>query len=73
MVVYGQVKRIPGKAPEVKVQQSPPEGWDDSEERDLEWLARGASELARKSLQDLDVQKAAEHRRKLLNEIRNPK
>ena len=70
MVIYAQVKRTPGRAPEINVQQTPPEGWDDSEEKELEWLARGAGALAHESLRELDAQKAAECRKKMLNEVR---
>ena len=54
VVAYAQVKRIPGRPAEVKLQPTAPEGWDDSEERELEVLARGAGELVRKSLQQVN-------------------
>lgn len=70
MVTYAQVKRHPGKPTEVKVSVTAPEGWDDSEERELEWLARGASELARSSHQDIDKELAKSCRKKMLEEMR---
>lgn len=73
MEVYGQIERIPGKKPKVTVFHHAPKGWDDSEERELEWLARGAAELARKSLKNIDRKKAAECRKQLLEDLRNPK
>ena len=69
MVVYVQVKKSQGTPPEIKIQQIPPAGWDDSEDRELELLARGAGELARKSLQKIDKDKAEECRKKLLQEM----
>ena len=70
MVQYAQVKRRPGKPAEVTLLQTPPEGWDDTEDAELEWLARGASELARRSLKDIDRVKAEECRKKMLDEMR---
>lgn len=72
MVVYVQVNRPMGKSPETQIQQNAPKDWDDSEERELEWLARGASALARKSMRSIDPNKAEECRKKLLEEIRTP-
>ena len=72
MEVYVQVKRTSGRPPEIKVQPKAPEGWDDSEEKDLEWLARGASLLARKNMQGIDLKKAEECKKKLLAELRLP-
>ena len=70
MAVYAQVKRIPGKASEVTILSAPPAGWDDSEEAELEWLARGAGELARKSRENFNKHQAELCRRKLLSEMR---
>ncbi len=70
MVQYAQVKRRPGKPAEVTLLQTPPEGWDDTEEAELEWLARGAAELARRSLTSIDRAKAEACRKKMLDEMR---
>ncbi len=70
MVTYAQVKRIPGKPAEVKLQSTAPEGWDDSEDRELEILARGAGELVRKSLRQMNREQAEACRKKLLREMR---
>lgn len=69
MVVYVQVKKPQGREPEITIQQTPPAGWDDSEDRELDWLARGAGKLARESLQKMDKDKAEECRKKLLQEM----
>lgn len=69
MVVYVQEKKLQGKAPEITMQQTPSPGWDDSEDRELELLARGAGKLARESLQRMDKDKAEECRKKLLQEM----
>lgn len=71
VVTYAQVKRIPGRPAEVKLQPTAPEGWDDSEERELEVLARGAGELVRKSLQQVNREQAEACRKKLLQEMKD--
>lgn len=71
MVVYGQIVKKPGQPAKVITQQTPPKGWDDSEEQELEWLARGASDLARESLKDIDKAKADDCLKKMLDEIKN--
>lgn len=71
MVSYAQVKRIPGRPAEVKLQTTAPEGWDDSEERELEVLARGAGELVRKSLHQMNREQAEACRKKLLREMKD--
>lgn len=71
MVTYAQVKRVPGKPAEVKIQTTAPEGWDDSEEQELEVLARGAGELARKSIQLMNREQAESCRKQLLREMRD--
>lgn len=71
MVTYAQVKRIPGKPAEVKIQTTAPAGWDDSEEQELEALARGAGELARKSMHLMNREQAESCRKKLLQEMRD--
>lgn len=71
MVTYAQVKRVPGKPAEVKIQTTAPEGWDDSEDQELEVLARGAGELARKSIQLMNREQAEVCRKKLLQEMRD--
>lgn len=71
MVTYAQVKRVPGKPAEVKIQTTAPEGWDDSEEQELEMLARGAGELARKSIQLMNREQAESCRKQLLREMRD--
>lgn len=70
-MVYAQVKRIPGKPVERIVQTAPPANWDDSEDKELEWLARGASELARSTMQQLDETKAAECKKRMLQEMKH--
>ena len=72
MVVYVQGKKTQNATPEKAPQTNTSEGWDDSEEQELEWLARGAGALARNSLQEIDSSKAEECRRKLLEEMRTP-
>lgn len=71
MVTYAQVKRIPGKPAEVKIQTTAPEGWDDSEDRELEVLARGAGELVRKSIRLMNREQAEACRKKLLQEMKD--
>ncbi len=70
MVTYAQVKRIPGKPAEVKLQSTAPAGWDDSEDRELEILARGAEDLVRKSLSLVNQEQAEACRKKMLREMR---
>ena len=70
MAAYAQVKSIPGTASKVTILSAPPAGWDDSEEAELEWLARDAGELARKSRENLNKHQAELCRRKLLSEMR---
>lgn len=70
MPTYAKVKRIPGKTAEVTFSTYAPKDWDDSEERELEWLARGAGELARRSLAGIDKNKAQECRKKMLHEMK---
>lgn len=72
MVVYVQGKKTRNETPERATQQNSSESWDDSEEQELEWLARGAGALACNSLQDINKSKAEECRRKLLEEMRTP-
>lgn len=72
MAVYVQGKKTRNETPERATQQNSSESWDDSEEQELEWLARGAGALARNSLQDINKSKAEECRRKLLEEMRTP-
>lgn len=72
MVVYVQGKNTPNESPERAPQQNTKDAWDDAEEQELEWLARGAGALARSSLQEIDKSKAEDCRRKLLEEMRTP-
>ena len=71
-MVYAQVKRSPGKPAERIVQETPPADWDDSEDKELEWLARGASELARSTMHQLDEAKADECKKRMLQEMKHP-
>ncbi len=71
METYAQVKRTPGKAAKVILRQTPPANWDDSEERELEKLAHGASVLAWKSLSQIDKDKADECRKRMLEEMKS--
>ena len=71
METYAQVKRTPGKAPKVILRQTPPKDWDDSEEQELAKLAHGASVLAWKSLSQINKKKAAECRKRMLEEIKS--
>ena len=72
MVVYVQGKKTPNESLEREPRQNSTDGWDDAEEKELEWLARGAGALARNSLQEIDKSKAEDCRRKLLEEMRTP-
>lgn len=72
MEVYAQVRREPGKKPEVIALEKAPDGWDDSEEQELQHLAQGAGLLAWQSLQSVDKVKAEEQKRLLKNELRTP-
>lgn len=71
METYAQVKRTPGKAATVTLLQTPPADWDDSEEKELAKLAHGASVLAWESLTQINKTKAAECRKRMLEEIKS--
>lgn len=71
MAMYAQVNRTPGKAPTVILQETPPKDWDESEEQELTKLAHGASVLAWKSLSQIDEAKAAECRKRMLEEMKS--
>jgi hypothetical protein len=73
MVSYGQVTRTPGQPSQVREQVTPPEIWDDSEERELEFLAKGASALAWRNMNNVDKAKADQNRKEMLNEVRKSK
>lgn len=69
MVTYWNIKRAPGQQQQVEKSAQPPADWDDSEDRELELLAKGASSLARENVRRVDAQKAEACRKEMLQQI----
>ena len=68
-VKYYVINRKRNGESEVVERQSPPRGWDDSEEDKLTQLAVGASELAYRNSLAVDRGKARLHEAKLIRQV----
>lgn len=69
MVTYWKIKRTSNQQQQVEKSDLPSAEWDDSEDRELEALAKGASSLAREEVARIDAQKAEECRKQMLQQV----